>query len=212
MSQSQFLLVDESVHYTDNFVKGQRDDIRDPFDGFLMLFRGEEYRERRSREIPDNWIAPRNFADGRAHYRVEVFEKPNDTHPTALLCRMTTECHHGTHNVHLGYRVCQFRAKGLFHFEQDVRWAFPMVPLTQFRWDLPIWEVQLVVTDQKGGTVHKLWEQGGHICHPYEGLPNLGLYLPLRVRFSIVVVGHGEKFVPPEWWLVPGSPPPLRHG
>lgn len=200
MHSSQFTLADAKMRFTDNYVRNTKDhDIKDPFDGFFMLFRGEEYRHRRSPEIPASWLSPHNFSDGHVYFRVEVFEKPNAVVTTGMLCRVTTECHHGTHNIHLGHRLCTFKTTGIHYFDQAVRWAYPMVPRTQFRWDLPIWEVQFVVTDHKGRTVHKQWEQAA-ACDPYTGSPELELYLPLEVRFSIVVVAQSERFVPPAGW------------
>ena len=67
--------------------------INFPDDGFRTVFSHTNHafwnpsRQYRSPEIPDNWFKPVNFYDGKIHYRVEVFEKPDDQTVGAALPR-----------------------------------------------------------------------------------------------------------------------------
>ena len=177
--------------------------INFPDDGFRTVFTptndshfnvGRQYR---SLEIPDNWLSPANDYDGKIHYRVEVIEKPNTNIVTSLLCRVTTEEFHGTHNVWFGHGVVAFREPGLYHFEQPVLARRPFIRESKFRFDKPLFAMQLAVTDQRGAIVHRRVEQGNN---KFEGSPDLSLYLPLKVRYTAMVVAKGAKFEPPSWW------------
>ena len=177
--------------------------INFPDDGFRTVFTptndshfnvGRQYR---SLEIPDSWLSPANDYDGKIHYRVEVIEKPNTNIVTSLLCRVTTEEFHGTHNVWFGHGVVAFREPGLYHFEQPVLARRPFIRESKFRFDKPLFAMQLAVTDQRGAIVHRRVEQGNN---KFEGSPDLSLYLPLKVRYTAIVVAKGAKFEPPSWW------------
>ena len=148
-------------------------------------------------DIPDSWLSPVNFYDGSIHYRVDVMEKPDNKTITNLISRITTDTHEGTHNVWLGHGVVAFDRAGLHHFEQTVKAFRPFIRKTQFRFDRRIAELQLCVADSRGAIVHK-WVEQPH--NSYEGSPNLALYLPLKVRYTAVVVAGGAKFDKPAWW------------
>jgi hypothetical protein len=148
-------------------------------------------------DIPDSWYAPTNFFDGTIHYRVEVLEKPDDRTLTSLLSRVTTEIHEGTHNVWLGHGVVTFAASGLHHYEQPVKAFRPFIRNTKFRFDKPLYELQLIVADNRGIPVHKWVEQGKN---PYEHSPDIKRYLPLKVRYTAIVVAQGAKLRAPAWW------------
>ncbi len=174
-----------------------------PDDGFRTVFTPtndshfNESRQYRSTEIPDSWLAPVNYYDGKIHYRVEVMEKPNNNIVTSLLCRVTTEEFHGTHNVWFGHGVVAFRQPGIYHFEQAVLARRPFIRDSKFRFDKPLFAMQLAVTDQRGAIVHRRVEQGNN---KFEGSPDLSLYLPLKVRYTAIVVAQGAEFKKPSWW------------
>ena len=177
--------------------------INFPDDGFRTVFTPTNdshfngTRQYRSPEIPDSWVAPVNFYDGKIHYRVEVVEKPNTNIVTSLLCRVTTGEFHGTHNVWFGHGVVAFREPGLYHFEQPVLARRPFIRDSKFRFDQPLFAMQLAVTDQRGAIVHRRVEQGNN---KFEGSPDLSLYLPLKVRYTAIVVAKGAEFKKPSWW------------
>ena len=138
-----------------------------------------------------------NYRDGKIYYRLEVFDKPNSTTITSVISRLTTDTYEATHNIWLGFGACAFREKGVHHFEQPVLAFRPMIPNVKFNWDHPIHAYQLVVTDGRGVPVSRRVEQGKN---PFEGSPDLSLYLPLELRHTAIVVAPNEKFVPPAWW------------
>ena len=171
-------------------------------DGFRLIFdRPDDLRwkprMRRSQEIPDNWLAPVNYYDGDIHYRVEVLEKPNTDVVTSLFLRVTTESFEGTHNVWLGNNTVAFREPGTYRFTHPVLANRPFIRDTQFRFDRPLYTMQLVVGDQRGAVVHH-WVEQGH--NKFQGSPDLGLYLPLKARYTAIVTARGAKFEPPPWW------------
>lgn len=220
-STNQFVLVDTLLRYVpaarmeekfpgadDPAVLEWRGKFKDgainfPDDGFRTVFTPANdshfnaSRQYRSTEIPDSWLAPVNYYDGKIHYRVEVIEKPNTNIVTSLLCRVTTEEFHGTHNVWFGHGVVAFREPGIHHFEQAVLARRPFIRDSKFRFDKPLFALQLAVTDQRGAIVHRRVEQGHN---KFEGSPDLSLYLPLKVRYTAIVVAKGAKFTPPPWW------------
>ncbi len=148
-------------------------------------------------DIPASWHAPVDFFGGTIHYRVEVLEKPDDKTLTSLLSRVTTEIHEGTHNVWLGHGVVTFDRSGLHHYEQPVKAFRPFIRNTKFRFDKPLYELQLIVADNRGIPVHKWVEQGKN---PYEFSPEIKRYLPLKVRYTALVVAAGAKAKTPAWW------------
>lgn len=147
--------------------------------------------------LPDSWLRPIDFRDGTIHYRIEVFEKPNASQPTTLLSRLTTDVHHGTHNVWLGHGVCVFKTTGTHYFAQPVSSHRPFTRDSQFNWDRPVYELQLVVSDLRGACVHRTVEQAHNA---YDGTPDLSLYLPLKVRYSAIVTAPGHALDRPAWW------------
>lgn len=171
-------------------------------DGFRIAFidpKDSHYIKGRDKwpGIPDNWRAPVNYYDGTIYYRVEVLEKPDEETLTSVIMRVTTEVHEGTHNVWLGHGVCTFREKGVHYFQQPVHAHRPFIRDTKFSFEKPLYEMQLVVADSRGAVVHRVVEQAHN---KFQGSPNLGLYLPLKVRYSAVVVAKGEQFEKPAWW------------
>jgi hypothetical protein len=62
--------------------------------------------------------------------------------------------------------------------------------------DRPLFAMQLAVTDQRGAIVHRRVEQGHN---KFEGSPDLSLCLPLKVRYTAIVVA-GAKLTPPSGW------------
>ena len=177
--------------------------INYPDDGFRTVFAATNdshfnaTRQYRSPEIPNSWVAPVNFYDGKIYYRVEVFEKPNTNVVTSLLCRVTSEVFEGTHNTWFGHGVVVFRDTGVHHFEQPVLGNRPFIRNSKFRFDQPLFAMQLAVTDQRGAIVHRRVEQGNN---KFEGTPDLSLYLPLKVRYTAIVVAKGAEFKKPFWW------------
>ncbi len=220
-SSSQFVLIDTLIRFVpaarleekfpgadDPLVlewKGKFKDsaINFPDDGFRTVFTPTNdshfngTRQYRSPEIPDSWLAPVNYYDGKIHYRVEVMEKPNTNIVTSLLCRVTTGEFEGTHNVWFGHGVVAFREPGVHHFEQAVVGNRPFIRDSKFRFDQPLFAMQLAVTDQRGAIVHRRVEQGNN---KFEGSPDLSLYLPLKVRYTAIVVEKGAEFKKPSWW------------
>jgi hypothetical protein len=148
-------------------------------------------------DIPASWLEPVNFYDGTIHYRIDVAEKPDQRTLTSLISRITTDTHEGTHNIWLGHGVVTFDRKGFHHFEQPVKAFRPMVPRTGFRFNGKVAELQLCVADSRGAIVHKWVEQSNN---SYMGSPDLALYLPLKVRYTAVVVAGGARFDKPAWW------------
>ena len=148
-------------------------------------------------DLPDSWMRPVDYRDGTIHYRIEVFEKTNTTQPITLLSRLTTDVHHGTHNVWLGHGVCVFKTTGTHYFSQPVYSHRPFTRDSSFNWDRPVYELQLVVSDLRGACVHRSVEQAHNA---YDGAPDLALYLPLKVRYTAIVAAAGAKFSPPAWW------------
>jgi TolB protein len=179
-------------------------EINFPDDGFRVVFSHPQHafhnpsRHYRSPEIPDNWLAPVNFHDGTIHYRVEVFEKPNTSTVTSLLCRVTTGDFEGTHNVWFGHGVVAFREPGVHRFTQPVIARRPFIADTKFDFRQPLFAMQLAVTDLRGMIVHRRIEQGERT--KFEGSPDLSLHLPLKVRYTAIVVAQGAELRKPAWW------------
>ena len=84
---------------------------------------------------------------------MEVLEKPNTNVVTSLFLRVTTESFEGTHNVWLGNNAVAFREPGIHHFTHPVLANRPFIRDTQFRFDRPLYTMQLVVGDQRGAVV-----------------------------------------------------------
>jgi len=179
-------------------------EINFPDDGFRVVFTHPRHafhnpsRHHRSPEIPDSWLAPVNFHDGTIHYRVHVLEKPDTNTVTSLLCRVTTGDFEGTHNVWFGHGVVAFREAGVHHFEQPVLGRRPFIANTRFDFSQPLFAMQLAVTDLRGMIVHRRIEQSERT--KFEGSPDLSLYLPLKVRYTAIVVAKGAEFRKPAWW------------
>lgn len=136
-------------------------EINSPVDGFRTVFSHTNHaywnptRQIRSPEIPDSWLAPVNFYDGKIHYRVEVFEKLDNETVTALLSRVTTGEFEGTYNVWFGHGVVVFRDYGVHHFEQSVIARRPVIRDTKFDFDEPLFAMQLAVADLRGKIFHR---------------------------------------------------------
>jgi len=82
-------------------------------------------------------------------------------------------------------------------FSQPVYSHRPFTRHKQFNWDYPIYELQLAIVDLRGASVHRTIEQQHNA---YDGSPNLAVYLPLKVRYSAVVVAREAKLVAPSYW------------
>jgi hypothetical protein len=190
---TQFLLVDHTTTFRDNWRRKMANWIEEPTDGFLMLFKGDDFAERRSKEIPGDWTQPVDYRDGTLHVRVEVLKKPNVTVTSGMIMRLISEKHSGLNTIWYCDQQCKFTRPGVYHFEEKIadgrRHYGP-----GFRFDRPLFEIQLIVTDDARGIVHKQWERG------FKGEPDLGPYLPLEVRFSAYVVRPGARFAQPAWW------------
>jgi hypothetical protein len=74
----------------------------------------------------------------------------------------------------------------------------PFIASTKFDFSQPLFAMQLAVTDLRGMIVHRRVEQGER--NRFEGSPDLGRYLPLKVRYTAIVVAQGAEFQKPSWW------------
>jgi hypothetical protein len=142
----------------------------------------------------ENWLSPTDYYNGQAFIRIEVFEKPDDTTQTSIILRIGSGKHHErAQYIRLGVKRVIFTKMGVHYFNMSIKDALPLT-VEEFKWDSPMKFIQLVVADKNGQMISE-WESdlGTYLAEKRN-------YLPLKIRYSSVLVPGGSKFKKPSWW------------
>ena len=147
------------------------------------------------KEATESWKKPVDYYGGWAHIRVEVMQTANTSTPVSVLCRVLSGEHKDRAKVsRLGYRKVVFRKPGVYHFRIAIASMEPLVSPSDFRWDVRPTALQIVAADKNGQMVSR-WE---HDLGTFLG--QMQDYLPLKVRYTAIIVAKGGRFQAPVGW------------
>jgi hypothetical protein len=162
--------------------------------GYRAVFRGAAHRPH---HVPPSLVEPIDFRGGTAHLRAAVRSVPHDARRINYLCRLLTVRHARETTIVFGLGALCFSRPGVYYHAQPLDTAAPMVTPTEFRWDAPLYEIQLVVADANGQMVHTDYEidRGTFV-----GAPDVTRYFPVTVAYTLILVAQGADLAPPEGW------------
>lgn len=133
--------------------------------------------------IPSNLISPIDYAHGTLYQRVQVISKPSSKTVKYQYCifqdRIAKEKHACTNEG-----LLTFTSPGTYYASQS------MTSLFQYRnisWGRSLLTQMLVVKDKNGKPVDDRYGWAG----TWDGSPNFGLYYPMKVRYTAIIVPPG---------------------
>jgi tetratricopeptide (TPR) repeat protein len=135
-----------------------------------------------SSDTQTNWQAPTNYAGGTVYQRLEVSRKPSNETVTYQLCLVP--------NDDIAIKPACSRARGLSFSDIGVYTSQQL--LSEFYqydnidWTRGISNLMVIVRDKDGNPVDSTFAR--------ERGQDLGLYYPMEVRYSVVVVPAGGAF------------------
>ena len=135
-------------------------------------------------DVPDDLTAPADYSQGHLHLRVDVRSKPSDLPVSYQLCFFQDD---HTSDNHACGSYADLTGVGVVEMDQ------PMPEIWQYgviEWWRPLLDLMLVVKDGDGDPVDTRYGFDGQ----WEGSPDLGLYYPMQVRATAVVVPPGGQF------------------
>ena len=146
---------------------------------------GFRFVEGRVELVPD-LVTPVDYAGGTLLHRVEVVSKPTDRPVRYQLCLVPTD---------ITRRPACTEESGLTLTQPGVyTHSQPLPTLSQFSnvdWSQGLDSLMVIVKDAAGNPIdgsYPLREQ-------FEGAPDLGLYYPMEVRYTVVLVPEDGTFV-----------------
>jgi hypothetical protein len=135
-------------------------------------------------EIPADLTSPVSYATGQLHERLEVITKPSAQAVSYQLCIFQDE---QTADNHACASYFTFSAVGTVETDEPLAdiWQYGVI-----EWDRALLNLMLTVKDVDGNPVDTRYGFDGL----WAGSPDLGLYYPMQVRFSAVLVPPGASF------------------
>ena len=98
---------------------------------------------------------------------------------------------HKERTAYIGYGLVKFDRPGIYEFTEGFDKLHMMKPDSLFRWDVPMLDVQLIIADENGIVVSMDWDKG---MNDFIDCPDISLYLPIRLRYTAVVVEKNGIF------------------
>ena len=140
--------------------------------------------------VPDNFVSPVNYAQGTIYQRIQVISKPSTKAVQYQLCLFQDQIIASKHACTSAANL-KFTAPGTYYSSQS------MPTLYQYNnvvWSRYLLMQMLVVKDASGVPVDDRYGYAGE----WSGSPNLGLYYPMKVRYTAIIVppGGGEPVWP----------------
>lgn len=151
--------------------------------GHIFVFAG---KDNLPKGVPTNWKHPVNYCNGKIHIRVEVLSKPTNAKVKYMLYLLSGG-HGDQYRAVIGHNKVEFREPGIYEFEED---ASSIYEYKNINWEQPIDEMLVSVWDQNNFPIDTRFGHGGK----WEGSPNLSLYFPMKVHYTVVVVPEGGVF------------------
>jgi hypothetical protein len=146
--------------------------------------------------IPGNFISPVDYAHGTLYQRLVVITKPSDKTVKYQICLFQDQIipeKHACSNEGL----LSFTRTGTYYASQQMTSLFQY---TNINWGRNLLTEMLVVKDKNGKPVDDRYGWAG----TWDGSPNFGLYYPMRVRYTAIVIPPGGGL--PVW---PSNPTQL---
>jgi len=150
--------------------------------GYISLFEGA-----RPPHIPASLESPVDYRGGHIDLFLDVREK-STAEPVNVLLRLLVRRHARETCTVIGYRRAIVRTPGEYHFAERITETRPMTDPTEFSWNLPLYQAQLVLADTAGQMIHTQYETDIGLFH---GHPDLARYVPLRMRFRAILHPDG---------------------
>ncbi len=144
-------------------------------------------------DLPDGFPAdltsPIDYAAGTLYERLEVIDKPSDKGVTYQLC-FFQDAHTSDNHACVAQSGLAFSAPGAYEYSQEMTtiWQYGVI-----EWQRTLLDVMLVVKDGGGHPVDTRYG----FDQDWDGSPDLGLYYPMEVHYTAVIVPPGETF--PGW-------------
>lgn len=142
--------------------------------------------------IPSNLISPVNYAQGTLYQRLQVLTKPSSKNVKYQICLFQDQIIPSKHACSNEYSL-SFTGTGTHYANQPVSTMFQY---NNINWGRSLLTQMLVVKDINGKPVDDRYGFAG----AWSGSPNFGLYYPMKVRYTAIIVPPGGG--PPVW---PGS-------
>ncbi|NJD51367.1 MAG: hypothetical protein FIB07_00690 [Candidatus Methanoperedens sp.] len=131
--------------------------------------------------IPGNLVSPINYAGGTIYQRLQVITKPSTKTVNYQLClfqdKIVAEKHACTNYM-------KFDSTGTYYASQSMTSLYQYYNIS---WDRKLLDRMLVVKDKNGMPVDTRYRPP---FGPFDG-GNLGLYYPMQVRYTAIVVPPG---------------------
>jgi hypothetical protein len=133
---------------------------------------------------PANWISPVNYSNGTLYQRLQVITKPSATPVMFALCMFQDETISSRHACGSLTKL-RFTATGTYTSTQTMTSLFQYA--TAIDWTRKPNVIMLHITDANKVQPDSYPEYLGR----WFGSPNWGLYYPMRVRYTAIVVPSG---------------------
>jgi hypothetical protein len=136
--------------------------------------------------LPSDLTSSVSYATGRFYERLEVLSKPSDRQVSYQLCFFQDE-HTSDNHACVSQSGLRFTAVGVYEHDQTMEsiWQYGVID-----WGRALLDLMLVVKDGGGNPVDTRYGFDGG----WDGSPDLGLYYPMEVRYTAVIVPPGGTF------------------
>jgi hypothetical protein len=133
---------------------------------------------------PSNWTSPVDYSTGTLHQRIQVISKPSSTRVKYALCMFQDEIVPPNHACG-SLNSMTFTAAGTYYSSQVMTSLYQYS--TAVDWDRKPHVIMLHMTDVNN---HQPDSYAGYM-DLWVGTPNWGLYYPMRLRYTAIVVPPG---------------------
>lgn len=133
--------------------------------------------------VPNNLVSPVNYAQGTLYQRLQVMTKPSTKNVTYQICLFQDTITASKHACSAESKL-KFTSPGTYYAQQSMPSLYQYNNLV---WSRNLLIEMLVVKDANGNPVDDRYGFGGK----WSGSPNLGLYYPMKVRYTSIIVPQG---------------------
>jgi len=133
---------------------------------------------------PSNWTSPVDYSRGTLHQRIQAISKPSSTRVKYALCMFQDEIVPPNHACG-SLNSMTFTAAGTYYSSQTMTSLYQYS--TAVDWDRKPHVIMLHMTDVNN---HQPDSYPGYM-ELWVGTPNWGLYYPMRLRYTAIVVPPG---------------------